>query len=193
MTSPNNMKLEDPTAPVRNNDYVFSVFVGFVFIGLVVKIFFGNKQADGSSGPASALLWGYSIICFTLIGILFIATTLNKEKPFEKLLASGVPVMLLMLLLLWAISFNLKYYDKINKGLVAEEYYAWSHVSTLIICFQVVLISMYVKNVFLNKIRNLPTPKGSDKGMIAGYFLVLLNAMCMGIQQIILDYFTTDG
>ena len=188
-----NLKLEDSKYNLVNNDYVFSVFAGFCLLGNVIKIYFGKIQPDGSSGPASATLWGYTIICFSLITILFVATTIGNDKPFEKLLSSGLPVMLLLLLLLWTISLNLKYYDKINKGLVAEEYYTWSRVSTTITIFQMVLIILYVKNVFFKKIHNLPVPKGSDKGMVAGYFLVLLNSITIGIQQIVLDYFTTDG
>ena len=37
-----------------------------------------------------------------------------------------------------------------------------------------------------------PLP-GSDKSSIASYFFVLLNVIALGIQQIILDYYTTDG
>ena len=135
-----NVKLEDSKYNLVNNDYVFSVFAGFCLLGNVIKIYFGKIQPDGSSGPASATLWGYTIICFSLITILFVATTIGNDKPFEKLLSSGLPVMLLLLLLLWTISLNLKYYDKINKGLVAEEYYTWSRVSTTITIFQMVLI-----------------------------------------------------
>ena len=85
-----------------DNNLVFSVFVGFVIIGLVIKMFFSTKQPDGSSGPASALIWGYSMVCFSILGILFIATTLGSkgEKPLAKLLSSGVPLLILMLLLL---------------------------------------------------------------------------------------------
>ena len=182
-----------------DNNLVFSVFVGFVITGLVIKMFFSTKQPDGSSGPASALIWGYSMVCFSILGILFIATTVggSKDKPLEKLLSSGVPLLILMLLLLWAISFNLKYYDKINKGFVAEEYYTWSDISTTIIIFQVLMVSIYIKNVFLKKINggNIDgkSSKDSNKAMMAMYFLVLLNAICLGIQQVVLDNFTTDG
>ena len=154
-----------------DNNLVFSVFVGFVIIGLVIKMFFSTKQPDGSSGPASALIWGYSMVCFSILGILFIATTVggSKDKPLAKLLSSGVPLLILMLLLLWAISFNLKYYDKINKGFVAQEYYTWSDISTTIIIFQVVLVSIYIKNVFLEKIRggniDLKSSKDSNKAI----------------------------
>jgi len=182
-----------------DNNLVFSVFVGFVIIGLVIKMFFSTKQPDGSSGPASALIWGYSMVCFSILGILFIATTLGSkgEKPLAKLLSSGVPLLILMLLLLWAISFNLKYYDKINKGFVAEEYYTWSDISTTIIIFQVVLVCIYIKNVFLKKINggniDAKSSNDSNKAMMAMYFMVLLNAICLGIQQVVLDNFTTDG
>ena len=102
-----------------------------------------------------------------------------------------------MLLLLWAISFNLKYYDKINKGFVAQEYYTWSDISTTIIVFQVVLVSIYIKNVFLKKINggiiDTKSSNDSNKAMMAMYFMVLLNAICLGIQQVVLDNFTTDG
>ena len=183
-----------------DNSLIFSVFSGFVLVGLIIKMFFSAKQPDGSSGPASALIWGYSMVCFSILGILFIATTFNtpKEKPLVKLLSSGVPLLILMLLLLWAISFNLKYYDQINKGVVAQEYYTWSDISTTIIIFQVVLVSMYIRNIFLQKMRSsIPiekkTSQNTNKAMMAMYFLVVLNTICLGIQQVVLDHFTTDG
>jgi len=181
---------------IKSNEYVFSIFSGFVLIGIVIKLFFNDKQSDGSSGPASATIWGYSIISFSLIGVLFIATTLDPtvKGSFKKLLSHGLPIILLLLILFWMVSLNIKYYDKINKGLVANEYYNWSHISTLIMIFQIVLVTLYIKKILSSRMtdNNLSVP-ASGKGIVAGYFLVLLNTISVGIQQVVLDNFTTDG
>lgn len=186
------IQLGENNKTLLNNEYVFNVFVGFVLVGIVVKLFFSDIQEDGSSGPAAGLMWGYTIISLSLIGILFVGITFSDGKPFEKLLGSGLPIMLLLVVMLWAVSFNLKYYDKINKGLVANEYYGWSNVSTTLMIFQIIFITIYIRNSFLVTLKG-GTPTQGQKGVIATYFLVLLNTICLGIQQVILEHFTTDG
>ena len=37
------------------------------------------------------------------------------------------------------------------------------------------------------------TSQNTNKAMMAMYFLVVLNTICLGIQQVVLDHFTTDG
>ena len=81
---------------------------------------------------------------------------------------------------------------KINKGLVANEYYGWSNVSTTLMIFQIIFITIYIRNSFLVTLKG-GTPTQGQKGVIATYFLVLLNTICLGIQQVILEHFTTDG
>jgi len=41
---------------IKSNEYVFSIFSGFVLIGIVIKLFFIDTQSDGSSGPACATI-----------------------------------------------------------------------------------------------------------------------------------------
>ena len=148
--------LEDKNINLIENNYVFSVFAGFVIIGMITKLFFFTTDPDyGATGPASALLWGYSIVSISLLGILFIGITLNKKgNPLEKLISSGLPIILLLLLLLWAMSFNIKHYVNINKGHITNDYYIWSEVSTIIMIFQVVLVCVYVKNIFIINLDN---------------------------------------
>ena len=57
---------------------------------------------------------------------------------------------------------------------------------------------MYIRNIFLQKMRSsIPiekkTSQNTNKAMMAMYFLVVLNTICLGIQQVVLDHFTTDG
>ena len=79
------------------------IFFGFIFIGLLVKI------GLGIVAPATALLWGYFIIIFSIIGLVFLKVDPTKNNMSAlKLLFQ--PLLLLILVLLWNISLNLRFF-----------------------------------------------------------------------------------
>ena len=52
----------------------------FAFVGILIKLFFGNNTtADGSSGPASSAVWGYGIVALSVFSILFITFALATQ------------------------------------------------------------------------------------------------------------------
>jgi hypothetical protein len=149
------------------------VFIGFIFIGIVVKILLGISQ------PATATIWGYFIIAFSIIGLLFLSTDTTKND-MESLKDFFQPLLLLVIVLIWSITLNFRYYKEINKNRVPKQYFLWSHSSTILICGICVLsiIGFIVK---------------TDQFVIYNYILMVFNLIVVGIQQVILDSFTVDG
>ena len=51
---------------VQDNPNVLNnmILVGLVFIGLIIKLFFGF-EGNANNGPATSLIWGYSIVIFS--------------------------------------------------------------------------------------------------------------------------------
>ena len=170
------------------------VFMALIVVGLFVKIAMGNvfSTEDGSIGPANATLWGYGIVAFSILGIVLINvdTTSNDWNSIKKLPWSLVGT---IIILMWIISLNLKYYTTINKKNAPEQYYTWSNYSTIL------LIGLVVISVFQYILSSSNSSKLSEGNKYAtqlsvyAYMLAFLNLIGVTIMQVILDCFTVDG
>jgi len=177
----------------------------FAFVGILIKLFFGNNTtADGSSGPASSAVWGYGIVALSILSILFItfalATQMTAVSQYNTMdfimkLINGSQVPFLMLLILvWLISINMTYYKRINEGKVASEYNQFSTVSTILVVVQLIVLFKYLKDAF-------STEKGGNgigsalKSQMTSitYILTALNVIFVGMMNIVLAFFSTDG
>ena len=88
----------------------------------------------------------------------------------------------MILLLSWEIALNTIYYKKINKGEIASEYYSYSKLTTFLIMAQLVVLFM-----------SLLSDEKPNKFTYSSYFIGLLNVIFIGINNIILTFFSTDG
>ena len=150
------------------------IFFGFIFIGILIKVGLSFVAA------ATALLWGYFIIIFSIIGLVFLKVDPTKNNiSAVKLLFQ--PLLLLIIILLWNISITLRFYDEINKQNVPTQYFMWSWFSTILIT-SIIVISIlgYVAN--------------SEKSFtMYSYILLIFNFIVTAIQQVVLESFTVDG
>lgn len=201
----NNESTEDENT--KETRFNLSIFSGFILIGFVIIGIFSSISEDGTSGPASSALWGYSIILFSLVGIIFVKIKMiNDEKKdvLSYIVGKGLPVFLLLFNILWLISLNVTYFEDINKGIVSKDFYEYAMLNTILIFIQL-LISL---EVILSKAFNYdPTDKmitavgggemiREQKNMIISimsFIFIITNFVLSGIQQVTLDYFTTDG
>lgn len=191
---------------INETRFNLSIFSGFILIGFLVIALFSSLSEDGSSGPASASLWGFSIILFSLIGIVFIKIKMREDEGksvLSYIIGNGLPIFLLLFNLLWLISLNVSYFDDINKGLVSKDFYEYSMLNNILIFVQI-LISL---EVILSKAFDYsPVDKLADSTgvkvdikqkntviMVMSFIFIITNFVLSGIQQVTLDYFTTDG
>ena len=150
------------------------IFFGFIFVGLLIKVGLSFVAA------ATALLWGYFIIIFSIIGLVFLKVDPTKNNiSAVKLLFK--PLLLLIIILLWNISITLRFYNEINKQSVPSQYFMWSWFSTILIT-SIIVISIlgYVaqqENAFI----------------LYSYILLIFNFIVTAIQQVVLESFTVDG
>ena len=150
------------------------LFFGFIFIGLLIKIVLG-----GIAG-ATSLIWGYFVIIFSIIGLVFLRVDTTKNNMVAlKLLFT--PLLLLIIVLLWNISLNLRFFEEINNKRVPAQYYMWSRFSTLLITAIIVIsILGYVSD--------------DEKSFkFYNYILLVFNLVVTAVQQIVLESFTVDG
>ena len=158
---------------IMDTDKGQQIFFGFIAVGLIIKL--GLSFA----GAASALLWGYFIIIFSIIGLVFLRVDTTKDN-MTALKPLFEPLLLLIIVLLWNISLNLRFYDEINSNSVPSQYFMWSGFSTLLI------ISIITISIFGYIQENSLTT-------FYGYILLVFNLIVTAIQQIVLESFTVDG
>jgi len=194
---------------VDNNDEVkfnLSIFSGFILIGFVIIALFSSLSEDGSSGPASSALWGYSLILFSLVGIIFVKIKMTGDKNGDVLsyiIGKGMPIFLLLFNILWLISLNISYFEDINKGIVSKDFYEYSMLNTILIFVQILIsLEIIMEEAFGYSISKVVADstgneiKETQKNtviMVVSFIFIITNFVLSGIQQVTLDYFTTDG
>lgn len=187
----------------------FSVLLFTAISGVIFKLFFSGKPSvDGEYGPASSTIWGYGLTGVSLLGLLFVLFNLVSKNSMElklwdsikTMLSSSIPIILTILIISWLVILNMIHRVRINTGKVAPEYSQFSFFSTILIVFQLSVVFKYLlqktkinifetENETLNKLGN----KINDELSSIIYILTLLNLIFVGMMQIVLQFFSTDG
>jgi hypothetical protein len=164
------------------------VFLALVIVGLFIKITLSEVMlsTDGSTGPASSLIWGYGLVIFSLMGIIIVNVNpgSNEWSDIKDLPWS---IILTIVLFAWLIGINIQYFKEINRRNVPDEYFMWSNYSTILMA---VLIGISIYQYLLYKT--------GKKEQAAGLFIYsglvfAFNLVAVSIQQIILNCFYVDG
>jgi len=177
--------LQENDAKIANPVFIALIAVG-VFIKLALS--FGSTD-DGSLGPANSLIWGYSIILFSLVGIIFLNIDIGSDtwSDIKKLPWAMV---LTLIIIMWTISLNFKYFTVINKGDVPSQYYMWSGYSTVLVILMIVIsIVQYV----LKQQKNADSNEYARQLSMYSIIIFIFNLIAVCILQVILDCFTVDG
>ena len=191
-------------------DYVINSMLLFSLVGMCIKIFFGNiTSKDGSYGRANATIWGYGLIAISVITVMFVSFALFSQIDAIKqnniqssiinfiktFINSSGPALLTVLTLCWIIYLNITYFERINRGAVASEYYQLSVGTSFLFLFQIVCLFQYLK-VYLDSQKE-PTDKSlkstQSRLTFATYFIASINLIVAGMMTIILEFFSTDG
>jgi hypothetical protein len=192
-------------------DYVINSMFIFAVIGMCVKIFFGSAtSSDGLYGPANTIIYGYGVVALAVLTVMFVSFAIhdrigrieNKGKVesilrfLKSFFSSSAPSILTILLLFWIITLNITYFKRINMGMVAKEYYQLSAGTSFLFVFQIICLFQYLKLYIKNKVNG--TGCADDvlaQGRIAfaTYFILVINLIVIGMMNIILQFFSTDG
>jgi len=167
--------------------------------GILIKIIFYSQ------GPANATIWGYTLsaIAVFLLTIIAIAFTTNEDKPkqqIEIIIKFAIPSVLFLLLLIWSIGQAVSFFNKINSNILPEEYNLYSFVSSFLIIVQGINLYMFFNEEYSiqNKGNKTETERGRAKienmdNSTIMYILTIVNSIILGMMQIVLTFFTTDG
>lgn len=196
-----------------------------VVIGISIKLFFGQSiSEDGLSGPANAVIWGYGgafigIICLIFIILAFYDSDTMKDLSKKSVYDSGkniiseilekgyinddkkffpiiISLVLFLVILLWTILLNVKYYKQINQGRVSLSYLNAVYMSTILLIFQVIVLFRLVYSLFnytFGKSKRDQENTTSRRMAFFTYLISLVNVILLGTASIDLIYFSTDG
>lgn len=193
---------------IKDSTLASKIFTGLIAIGLFTKYYLGSmiKTIDGSNGPASSLIWGYTIVVFSFISMIFLNSVSGTNDDYSTL--SGIlklfpiPIILLIILLLWEISIANKYKVKLNKRQAPDLYYKFSRYSTIIMTFQIILTTLqYSMNMILKQRSVGMLANSKDDSSVTEFLaklsssnliLIFINFILITIKQIILQNYTVD-
>jgi hypothetical protein len=192
-----------------SNKYQLGALSGLAGVGLMVQLLFGGEySADGGTGPATAVVWGYGLTAISLLCIMFVSFALTSEISKKlgmsapaflmDLVGQAIPLSLLLLVLGWIISLNVTFYKRINQGIVAEEYTPYSRLSTIMIAFQIAVVLKWVNDYVAalgarSRAGTVAEEAKANQLKYVSYILTVLNLVFAGMLTIVLTYFTTDG
>ena len=174
------------------------LFGGLIMIGLLIKWL--SSLLTGTTSPlgeATATIWGYSIILFSLLGLVIIQLDSNNE-PIKQLSEVPFSVYILSVIVLWIIILNIIYGKYINKKTIPTTYAFWNIWSTVFIGFITILILVQyyaglASNVGSILNTTIFTKDNLRKLNVYLGFILFLNVLIIGIQTVILSSFRVDG
>jgi hypothetical protein len=187
--------------PVINRiPYDVKIFSFLCILGILIRIIFANKDEY-----AKATVWGYGFSVLALIGLLISSFAISSKSQFSQgimgffkiMLKNALPVILTLIVLSLLLFQNIVFYEPINSGKVAPQYYQFSGVSGFLILVQISLVIKYL----MDKLRGSTggetnattmTALASEMSSII-LILTVANIGFVGILQVILEYFSTDG
>jgi len=193
-------------------EYVINSMMMIAVVGMCIKIFFGNEiSADGSYGRANSTIYGYGVVCFSILTVIFVSFAIyNRIAMIEKkgsinglidflkaFFTSSAPSILTIIILLWIITLNVNFYKRINQGKVAKEYYQLSAGTSFLFLFQIFAIFQYLR-LYINIKTGVSEDAKEDSTTMnriafATYFTSAINLVVVGMMTIILEFFSTDG
>jgi|TARA_Y100000992_G_C21273789_1_gene498616 hypothetical protein len=153
-------------------------------------------------------IYGYGLTLFSILGImsLFIISNINNtntqenlqmyKKIFKALLKHDVlPIILIVLILAWLFSLNIKYYDKfIEPNMLPNEFIRFKNLTTALLFIAIILINS-MKYIFYNNqiVEDQEKNVKKSQNRYILYLLVTILAVMTGLMQVILQYYLTDG
>jgi hypothetical protein len=172
-----------------------SFFTMLLIIGICIKLL-GNIGLT-VIGQATSTIWGYTVVLFALLGIIILQFDTTEVDFFKQIKTIPNYMFWLVVLIIWVLSLNIKYYEVINKQKVPPEFNMWNNWSTwslLIITITIPFTFMLKKTNYYVNTKSSYLLKNSEQDLITIiYFILLIVFIIIGIQNIILQNFSVDG
>jgi len=187
--------------PIKRIPYDVKIFSFLWIFGILVRIIFARTANE----YATATVYGYGFSILALLGLLVGSFAISYKDQFSQgimgffkvIFKNAIPVLLIISIIAMILFQNVSFYDQINKGKVADEYYQFSGVSSFLILIQACLVINYLMDTLGGEQNTgnkggVMTALASEMNSII-IILSVANIGIIGVLQIILKYFSTDG
>ena len=187
--------------PIKRIPYDVKIFSFLCILGILVRIIFARTANE----YATATVYGYGFSILALLGLLVGSFAISYKDQFSQgimgffkvIFKNAIPVLLIISIIAMILFQNVSFYDQINKGKVADEYYQFSGVSSFLILIQACLVINYLMDTLGGEQNTgnkggVMTALASEMNSII-IILSVANIGIIGVLQIILKYFSTDG
>ena len=187
--------------PIKRIPYDVKIFSFLCILGILVRIIFARTANE----YATATVYGYGFSILALLGLLVGSFAISYKDQFSQgimgffkvIFKNAIPVLLIISIIAMILFQNVSFYDQINKGKVADEYYQFSGVSSFLILIQTCLVINYLMDTLGGEQNTgnkggVMTALASEMNSII-IILSVANIGIIGVLQIILKYFSTDG
>ena len=184
--------------PIKRVPYDVKIFSFLCILGILVRIIFARTANE----CATATVYGYGFSILALLGLLVGSFAISYKDQFSQgimgffkvIFKNAIPVLLIISIIAMILFQNVSFYDQINKGKVADEYYQFSGVSSFLILIQACLVISYLMDT-LGGEQNTGNKGGIMTALASemNSIILILSIGIIGILQIILKYFSTDG
>lgn len=195
----NNTVIADINVP--RIPYDIKIFSFLCIMGVLVRIIFANQ-----SDYATATVWGYGFSMLALFGLIISSFAMSSKLQmsqgvmgfFNVLINNTLPIIFTLIIISLILFQNVAFYDHINSGKVAPQYYQFSGVSGFLLLVQVSLVVKYLMDILKSNNKYNDDTSGillafaSELTSII-FILSIVNIGFVGILQVILKYFSTDG
>lgn len=186
----------------HNNNLDFMVIVILAVMGIIIKLFFPEKFSRlGNTGPATSTIWGYGLTAIALSIMIFMGIYVSKNifeenGDFVSMLFSNVmPVFFTLLIILYTIFLNFRYFKRINSNRVTNEYHTYSFMSSVLTIMQIGLVTTYLF-FYLSNTDKKDGPNFNnikiELSKNAVYILSVINFLFLMMINISLQFFSTD-
>ena len=198
MSDSSNVSMPTSTSPLKALPYDVKIFSVLCLLGVIIKVLFGGLSKE----YATTTVYGYSFSLFALICLMVSNFALNYKKTtkangmfsfVKSILEQSYPSLLTGILLSLTVYQNVAFYSQINSEKVPEEFFQFSGVSSFLIMVQIALVINYV----VSKAKGI-TAQESTSFMFKqinsiASVLFITTIFIIGILEVILKFFTTDG
>lgn len=196
--------MENPNSKVfSRKTFEYMLYGGFIvsiLMAFIAKRYQENSKSETSSRALlQTVSAGYILSCIFLLSILFFVInntakavstdTLYKQIYYAitRMIGYPLPIYITIAILIFASVQSLLYQDRLVQKHVANEYYTWNKTFMFLLSVQIITLIM-----FYNKKAYTSNNNTSSYQYII-YLIGLFNAIILGITQVILQFYSTDG
>lgn len=148
-----------------------------------------NRMGNNGNNGYTLTYTGYIVTGMGLLFLIILSTFFsvdNKQGQGENIknvITGSLPVFLSLIVVSYILLLNVKFKERLIEGKVADEYFSYLSFFSIMFMIQIITLSKYIKT--LGKSQN-------QAGSVV-YALALVNILIIGIMNIILSFFSTDG